>query len=381
MRTVLVTGATGAIGSILTRHLLEDPGTRVCLLIRAQSDAHLHDRLQQLLRFLEIGASNVNVRSRLEAVAGDVTLPDLGLDAEMRTRLAGSVTHVVHSAGNVRLNRPIEEARRSAVESVRHVVAFVNACRERGQFRKAEFVSTVGVAGRTRGAVPERLLSEDRLFRNTYEAAKAEAERVLAEHIRDGLPATIHRPGMVVGHSETGQIVQFQVFYHLCEFLSGARTAGVIPDAGDTRLDIIPVDYVAKAIVRSSMAHETVGEVLHLCSGPAHAPRVRDLAIRVQDIFASHGRRVWPLRQVPPALVRTITSLATPLARGHLRGSLKSMPYFLAYLDEPQTFATERTEAFLRPSGLVVPPVESYLRTVLAYYLTREQRDERRRAS
>ena len=52
-----------------------------------------------------------------------------------------------------------------------------------------------------------------------------------------GLPATIHRPSMVVGDSQTGKVIHFQVFYHLCEFLSGRRTLGIVPDTGDAALD------------------------------------------------------------------------------------------------------------------------------------------------
>ena len=49
---------------------------------------------------------------------------------------------------------------------------------------------------------------------------------------------TLHRPSMVVGHAETGKVIHFQVFYHLCEFLSGRHTRGLIPaDRKSTRLN------------------------------------------------------------------------------------------------------------------------------------------------
>src|SRR5262249_47879396 len=163
--------------------------------------------------------------------------PFLGLDRPSYERLSREVTHVVHAAGNVKLNRPLEEARRSAVDAAGHVVSFVDACRACGGFQKLRFLSTVGVVGKMPGTVPERAFPEARAFRNSYEAAKAEAETFLLEHMARGLPATVHRPSMVVGDSRDGRIIQFQVFYHLCEFLSGRRTAGVIPGARDIRLD------------------------------------------------------------------------------------------------------------------------------------------------
>ena len=55
----------------------------------------------------------------------------------------------------------------------------------------------------------------------------------------------------VVGDTINGRIIHFQVFYHLCEFLSGRRTLGLAPGFGGARLDIVPADYVAQVIALS----------------------------------------------------------------------------------------------------------------------------------
>ena len=118
------------------------------------------------------------------------------------------------------------------------------------------------------GALPERWITESREYHNTYEQAKAEAEVLVARGVAEGLPITVHRPSMVVGDSRTGDVMRFQIFYHLVEFLSGRRTFGFFPAFGATRLDIVPVDYVANAVVWSSGRQDTVGRILHLCAGP-----------------------------------------------------------------------------------------------------------------
>ncbi len=243
--------------------------------IRSHSDSHLEERLDELRRFWGVDPLKGGA-ARLQAIAGDVTLPNLGMDAATYSRLSSEVTHVVHSAGDVRLNRPIESARKSAVEATRQIVSFARACAGIGTLDKLEFVSTVGVAGDTAGSVAERAFDHQRAFRNSYEAAKAEAETLVLSEIAGGLPATIHRPSMVVGDSKDGTIIRFQVFYYLCEFLSGSRTAGVVP--GYRRRSAWTSCRSTTWPARFSLEHAVAkrsGRIFHFCAGPAARARNR----------------------------------------------------------------------------------------------------------
>jgi thioester reductase-like protein len=170
VNTYFVTGATGAIGSALAPLLLEEAGTRVKLLIRADSSEDLTARLEALFRFWEVGPENLDFRGRVQALRGDVTAPRFGLDEATYAALCRECTHIVHAAGNVRMNLPLEKARSSAVGSAKNIVALARAC---SSLKKVEFVSTVGVGGRL-PRVPEDWLTEPRDFHNTYEQSKAE---------------------------------------------------------------------------------------------------------------------------------------------------------------------------------------------------------------
>jgi NAD(P)-dependent dehydrogenase (short-subunit alcohol dehydrogenase family) len=234
MTHYFITGATGAIGSALVPVLLADPQAKCTLLLRAGSADELGARRQSLYRFWQPSVGDTPLHDRLRALRGDVTLPDFGLAVADYQELAGQCTHIIHSAGNVRMNLPIEQARRSSVDSARHIVALAQAC---ARLEKVEFVSTVGVGGRMSGTLPEEWLSSERSFHNTYEQAKAEAEEIVRVEVEGGLPLTVHRPSMVVGESGSGRIIHFQVFYHLCEFLSGRRLSAcrrICPAAGST---------------------------------------------------------------------------------------------------------------------------------------------------
>jgi len=364
---VLLTGATGTIGGALVPRLLKDPDTSLTLLVRAADDAGVTARLHEMLAFWQLHPCG-EVAARINAVRGDITLPGFGLVAKTLARLANEMTQIIHCAASVKLNMTLVEARATAVAPTRTVLEIGRSAARAGVLRKIDLVSTVGVWGRTPGVMPERPLPEVVDFHNTYEAAKAEAERVVwAEG--EGLPITMHRPSMVVGETATGRTIHFQVFYHLCEFLSGVRTFGVVPDLGLTRLDIVPVDWVADAICWASSQEHTAGSIFHLCSGPHGAIALPRLQERVRDTWRRHGRAVPRLRQIDRGLLERLVPMIGALAGGKTRRALRGLSPVLAYLAEDQGFSNAETAVTLTTAGLPLPPVDSYLASVLNFYL------------
>lgn len=364
VKTYLVTGATGAVGSALVPLLLEDAGTQVKLLIRADSPKALTARLESLFEFWGVTPENVDFRRRVQALRGDVIAPRFGLDEATYGALCAECTHIVHSAGNVRMNLPLEQARWSAVGSARNVVAFARAC---PLLKKVEFVSTVGVGGRL-PLVPEDWLTESRIFHNTYEQAKAEAEVFLREQIEQHkLPVTVHRPSMVVGDSQTGKIIHLQIFYYLCEFLSGRQTLGVVPNIKHTKLDTISVDYVAKALFWSSKQTEFAGRIFHLCSGPDQAMEITWLIMALRKIWIARGMQLPRLRLVPLWLFKSVLPLLKCLTAKKTRKALNNLSLFLDYTSDRQRFANNRTNQILSKAGIVVPHPRDYLANLFRY--------------
>lgn len=375
MRTYFVTGSTGTIGSAVVPLLLQKEDTEVRLLIRAENDEHLGARLDDLMAFWQYGSDREEMRRRIKAIYGDVSLPCFGTEPKEYEELAGECTHIIHSAGNVRMNLPLEAARKSSVDSARNIMALAKACKQRGHLEKVEFVSTVGVGGRNTGLIPETWITNRREFHNTYEQAKAEAEIFIAQQIEDGMPVTVHRPSMVVGDSITGRIIHFQIFYHLCEFLSGRRTLGLIPNVRDTRLDIIPADYVARAIVWSSNQNITVSHILHLCSGD-QAIDISVLRNRVQDIFKSFAERLPMPVSIPIALFKASLPFIGLFVSPKAKRALRTLPVFFDYLAEKQSFANTGTRALLEAEGITLPDVDDYLEAILGYYLRHKQKGD-----
>jgi len=367
MKHVFITGATGVIGSALVPLFLAEPDTRLSLLLRAKSQSDLEGRVQELLRFWSINPRDRAYTDRIRALRGDVSEPFFALAREDYERLTREITHIVHAAANVKMTLPLEEARASAVTSVRLILELVEACARQGVLSKVEVVSTVGVAGRTRGLIPERPLTEVVTFHNTYEAAKAEAEKIVFG-VWQEWPITVHRPSMVVGDSRTGKIMHFQVFYHLCEFLSGQPTAGLVLRAAEATLDIIPVDYVAQGIYWASGHAEVAGRILHLCSGPEDAIKIPVLMQQVRAFRRARGAKLPHLYPLPRACFRALLPVIARFTSPQVQRALRTLPLFLDYLDQPPMFSNAETKQLLTPAGITVPPVHTYLETILRYY-------------
>ena len=368
MTTYFVTGGTGVVGSGIISRLMTKPDSEVVALVRATDPDNLRQRVDELRGYCD--PDGTGRPAALRGETGDATAVRFGLPEEIYRTMAQRCQRVIHCAGAVRMNLPIAQARASAVDSTGHILAFMRDCAEaQGQYPKLEFVSTVGVAGRSGVPLVEQWQHGHRVFHNTYEQSKAEAEALVERAVGEGMPITVHRPSMVVGDSRTGRVRSFQVFYHLVEFLSGSRTLGLFPDPERAVLDLIPADVVANCVVGSSDESGWSGKILHLCSGSGGAIPIRALMDEVQTRYAARGLPTKHLAVVPTWVLSAILPALTKLSSGKTRRALQALPVFLDYLASEQNFVNDETVSLIAGKGISIPPIRDYLGAILDFYL------------
>ena len=142
------------------------------------------------------------------------------------------------------------------------------------------------MAGITEGTFRERQLDAGQEFRNTYEQTKWEAEHVVNE--ASDLDPVIARPSIVMGESESGWTPAFNVLYWpIRAFSRGLFTE--VPARPEALVDVVPVDYVADALVHLLEDSSSSG-VVNLVSGRE--------ACTVEQLVGDDVRRV---RQGAPA--------------------------------------------------------------------------------
>ena len=352
VRVVLLTGATGHVGTALLPRLVSG-GARVLCLIRAKDADHLAERLERLL--VKSGADPAGV----EAVIGDVSAPGLGLSEADRARVLAEVDQVIHSATSVRFDMPAEDAAQKNIGSTEGMLAL---CGELGsRLRRYDHVSTCYVAGDRRGRVLEGECDEGQGFRNSYEWSKCQSEKLVRAAGEAGLPICIHRPAIVVGDSSSGATESFNVMYWpLKLYVRGWwRT---FPGSPDATCDIVPVDWVAEAIARLSRDERAIGRCFHLAVGE-EAPTVQELVEKVRSVLGGKPLRFVDQRRyvrfVRPAMKPFM--MLTKRGRTIRRGGDAFLPYFSG---NPVFDTTGREE--LLPD-LPAPPVMAYLDTILRF--------------
>ena len=118
--TILLTGATGFLGTQIARQILTYEDTQVIALLRAADEDLARERLRR--EWWDWSELRSALGDRIQAQAGDITHPNLGLSPVQYAGLTRRVTHIIHAAADIRLFAPIAELRQINVSGTRHVL-------------------------------------------------------------------------------------------------------------------------------------------------------------------------------------------------------------------------------------------------------------------
>jgi len=351
-----VTGATGFIGRHLVPLLLAR-GEEVHVLVRRESLPKLETLRERW------GAGG----ERVHAVVGDLGAPRLGVSDEELARLRGRIDHFFHLAALYDMEADADSLRAANVSGTRHALELAEAL-DAGCFHH---VSSIAAAGRYRGTFRETMYEEATGLDDPYFATKHESEGIV--RATSAQPWRIYRPGIVVGHSQTGEIDKIDGPYYFFGALRRLRALpGWLPLVGieGGPLPLVPVDFVARAL--DVLAHEegldggcfhlvdprarSMGQVLNLFAQAAGAPR---FGVRLGSRSAALATA--PLRTalawLPPA--RRVSDLVL--------AELGIPPRVLAYL-EPPRFDCREAKRVLDRHGVRAPDLASYAPKLFEYW-------------
>ncbi len=257
---LLLTGATGAIGSYVAAHSRYVGALPTYCLVRRP------EAVEKLGRMVGSAAA------RLIPVVADIT--SVG-DMETAARRIGVHQRVasIHCAGDVSWTKSDRLLNPVNYEGTRHVASLLTAIsRDRPAM---VFLSTA-------------FAEEGRPARNAYERTKLAAERALRDDFRDRLELTVLRCSLVVGASTDGSIARFNGLYPLVRIIALAEVPCVIADS-NYQIDTVDLDFVCRQI-DSALERPAcdAGPQLLIAAAGSQAINVRDLVamvIRRTDAF------------------------------------------------------------------------------------------------
>jgi NAD(P)-dependent dehydrogenase (short-subunit alcohol dehydrogenase family) len=361
-----VTGATGFIGRHLVQELVDHRDGEIFVLVREGS-------MRRMEALLDRWGSE-----RVTPVVGDLGKPALGVDEGWVKEHAGSVDHFFHLAAIYDMTADDETNEVLNVGGTRNAVELADQL-EVGCFHQ---VSSVAAAGDFHGQFDETMFAEGQHLPSPYHRTKYESERIVREEA--GVPWRVYRPAIVVGHSQTGAMDKVDGPYYFFPLMKAMRDrlpswlplVGI--DLGDT--NVVPVDYVAKAMDHLAHLPDRDGEAFHLVN-PEPQPVVDmvnsfcraagapTFATPIDRTVTRGPMSLVPRRLHPSAIATGLVRMAPVQAvLDQTIGRLGIPAEVLGHSSFTAVFDSRRTEKALAGSGIGVPDLDSYARTLWGYW-------------
>jgi thioester reductase-like protein len=353
---IFLTGSTGYIGAHILAELLTGSDDRFHLLVRARGPHEAEDRLWRALQLhLDFPRFREFLNTRFTIFRGDLTDTRFGLDAAEYARLAGATDSVIHCAAS--LNRKSEKSCLNVnLRGTLEVIELAQHANAASGLRRFSFVSTVAVAGKRENEVvtEDAAIDWGRSDYDPYARTKKFCEHMVRELLLD-VPKIIFRPSIVLGDTRYGATTQFDMVRSFV-FLAGLP---VLPLRPNDRIDIVPVDYVAKAVATLHQKAQPVHDTYHLSSGTAS-----ETCRQITDALAAASRARKPVYApwLKPAFTGTVNSLSN--RKGNLGHGAALLKVFLPYIYWNTVFDNSRVVAEM---GSAPAPFSKYCFPLLKF--------------
>ncbi|MFD9002592.1 thioester reductase domain-containing protein [Streptomyces sp. NPDC059582] len=280
-RRILLTGATGFLGSHMLLDLLRHSDAHVYCLVRAADEEAAVARLGEQLRGYRLPWS-AEVRRRITVLPGDIRRPRLGLSEELWHTLAHELDSIVGVAAAVDFLRGYQSLRGSNVLGALALAELAAT----GRPKPLHHISSIAVfneVGITSMGEDDPLAHVDRLVAG-YDQSKWAAEVALRRARDHGLVVSALRPGGIAGHTGTGAYNPQDLSSGLISAFGRFRTVPAF-----RYLNAAPVDWVSRVAVAVVCEPDAWGFDYNLTGVPNTLDDVvRDMAfggmhVRVRD--------------------------------------------------------------------------------------------------
>lgn len=266
--SIMLTGGTGFLGGAVATELLgSSHWPRALLLVRSATPAEGVARLVANLQRFGVDSQELKRIRPEQIVCGDIT----DSAAFIRDERLHSVTRVLNCAAVTSFGTHP----RIWQTNVDGTLAFARNMRRLPALRRFVQVGTAMICG----DAPPALVHEDDHPRPAvshlveYTASKAEAEIRLREEFGEG-PLVVVRPSIIVGHSRLGCAPSHSIFW---AFRISDTLQRLMGDP-ERIIDVVPVDFAARALVHLLVKPVLAHRVYHVSAGTMGSPSFREIS-------------------------------------------------------------------------------------------------------
>ena len=257
---ILITGATGFIGSHLTERIVKE-GHEVKVLMREKSNRVGREETLKLIKKLDV-----------EVVYGDL------LDINSLFKAVKGCEIVFHLAAIARpMAIPREDYFKVNADGTRNLL---EACRKEKSLKKIIHMSSVSAVGPTRDGKPVNEKTPCAPV-DSYGESKLAAEKVIFEYIKKyNLPIVLLRPPMVFGPRDYELLRLFKII-----------SKGIFPiKEGKGYMEFLYVGNLVEVCILS-MAKGKVGEIYHINNGKSY--KIQEV---VKAIAKAENVKILPIK-------------------------------------------------------------------------------------
>ncbi|HDJ1438259.1 TPA: amino acid adenylation domain-containing protein [Serratia rubidaea] len=292
-RAILLTGASGFVGSHLLADLLATRQADIYCLVRGDSAEHAGQRLDAVLQKHHIALS-AEQRSRVYVVPGNLAEPRFALPDERYQQLCRQVDIIYHSASAVNFIQPYSYMKRDNVQGLNEIIRFAAHLRT----KPLMLLSTISVYSWGHLHTGKRVMLEsDDIDQNLpavlsdlgYVRSKWVMEKIADLAAQQGLPLMTFRLGYATSHSRSGVSADYQWWGQLVQT---CLNSGTVPDLHDLREGLTTVDYMTRAIAHISGNPQALGLKFNLIHEDSNNLTLQQFFRRLEDYFGYRFRQM-----------------------------------------------------------------------------------------
>ncbi|WP_309086868.1 amino acid adenylation domain-containing protein [Domibacillus sp.] len=358
---ILLTGATGYLGSHMLIDLLRETAARLYVLVRGKDQAEAADKLKEAVSLYAPAGffEAYNVSERVKIIVGDFSKEQLAMSNEDMKLVRANINSIIHCGADVRHFGDKESFEASNVRGTENILALaaeLGGCR-------FHYISTIGIPedlameGHWETFLSSGRLSEAPPVSSLYTNSKLESEKRVEAAWQDGLPVTIIRPGNISSQHKTGifqKNIDANAVYRMIKSFVLLKRAPKV----EANMDFTMVDYASRAVTGIIMDDTSIGGVFHLCNPES---------IRFESLIKSLVSYGYTIE------LQTLTEFEDWLYSEEPKDK-EGLELAMAGLEgdgaknSPITYDCTEIEKALRPKGIYCPaPDEAFIHRMLEY--------------